>query len=136
MTTRESITVSLELAKELKEAGWPQEDSIFWWQIPSQRRFKPWVSWCRNESVDDEPATPLAAPTAEEVLRQLPVDVMIGDRENRIEMLKRQGVKEDKYYVNLRFYTEVIEFLDGSLANAAAKMYCYLAKNNLLSQQP
>ena len=31
MTTPASFTVSLDWAKKLKDAGWPQDDALFWW---------------------------------------------------------------------------------------------------------
>ncbi len=129
-TSPESIVVSLEWAKKLKKAGWPQAGG-FYYRIYikdiGHRLHYGCVYHILRKKFDE-----IAAPTAAELLQQLPVDVMIDGKEYRIEMLKRHGEKSDKYYVNLRYYRECIEFIADSLADAAAACFCYLAGHKLL----
>ncbi len=130
--TPESITVSLEWAKKLKEAGWPQdEQTVNHWrrkgEIYSVGGF---TTWC------------LAAPTAEEILRRLPdyigteyVLVTVRDHpENKWSVnyirISEKGVN---YHPDHEFRARPCD--GDSLANAAAAMWCYLAENKLLPKQ-
>src|SRR5436853_114831 len=82
MSNAESIVVSLENAKRLKEAGWPQDDSqmFFWYRTTfndPQQMFKLigghdlTVNSASINFMKDEYDQWFAAPSAEEVLRRL-----------------------------------------------------------------
>lgn len=127
-----NITVSLEKAKNLKEAGWmePTEfvghieevnidgDCDF---IITHRGAK--GVW-RNKGESE-----LWFPTAEEILRELPQ--IISDKYMTIF---KDG---DSWLVE---YNTIPQSPDSfykdadTLANAAASMYCYLSDNNLLNE--
>lgn len=138
-------TVSIERARALKEAGWKQNDCSHYWVeivVPRLKREEPSREWKlltqreSNEALFKFTEQKIAAPTAEEVLRELPVDVIIDGYEYRIEMLKRHGVSNDKYYVNYRYYTKVYEFMEDTLADATTSAWIYLKENNLLPTKP
>lgn len=127
--TPESITVSLEWAKKLKEVGYPQGECTFWWQN----------SYCPIENAYVDNVVPfetrknefgvkyIAAPTAEQILRRLPC--VPSDFPLTIARYSTGGYYID-YSPENSDKQQVIEA--DTLANAAAAMYCYLAENNLL----
>lgn len=114
----ESIVVSLEWAKKLKEAGWPQDhgENVMYWR--KKRDDFVLGGWC---------VYALAAPTAEEILRRLP-DTL----ENRLhEPLQIFRMMPNS--VGWRMMYGLSHSADGdTLANAAAKMFVFLAKQKLL----
>jgi len=126
----ESIVVSLELAKELKEAGWPQNESVFCVDTKgglgvvlrdATQMGESQVIW--NERF-------IAAPTAEEFLRNLPDkiadDVMTGTK----SLLQIQAREKRKgWHI---FYFDDSGAMGSTLANAAAIMWLHLKCNNLL----
>lgn len=131
-SSAESIVVSLELAKQLKKAGYPQKFSVgnFGYCVHTCTGIHGWTDWSAGEKglydgsgeygIDDDTNYFIVAPSAEEILRRLPFGYW------HIEQEKNGGA--DFVVVdNLtnRFYGE-------TLADAAARCYCYLAENNLL----
>lgn len=130
----ESITVYLETAKKLKEAGWSQTKCEFYWidlYIDDKKLMckhcleKPFGSY-------DEIA---AAPTAEEILRELPKMLEIDNEWYHISIRSDSTVKDHWYISYLTLEKEKEKcFQQGSngLANAAAEMWIYLKTNNLL----
>ena len=123
----EDIVVSLENAKRLKEAGWPQDESIFRWKNRGS-----WEIALKRQS-SNKAGTFIAAPTAEEILRMLPDwifckknsmggggDWCIGDMQSHVctplayKEMKKSMIESD------------------TLSNAAAAMWCYLSNNQLL----
>lgn len=128
----ESICVSLEWAKKLKEASWPQDSLWFWVHhyIPNENRGMTWEIFERDE--DDRVNEHCAAPTAEEILRRLPSKI---EKAKAVSVLEIQSLHTGGfavYYANVHDKEISIRPCDGSLANAAAAMYCYLSENNLL----
>lgn len=132
MIVTDSICVSLEMAKKLAKAGWPQLDSLFIVMDDGEIRYR--AIQLTDES-GNMTGTCFAAPTAEEILRNMP------------EIIKQQdGLKEFIYFQNVyrsrgnfcvAYYTlrdmeQVVDLEDESLANAAASCWCYLKENNLL----
>lgn len=161
MTSSGSITVSLEMAKKLKEAVWEQEDSTFYWA--SGKRHAEWVCvydghcdkaitnnagygeppWTYylsdidggNEySNDDKIVEKYAAPTAEEILRNLPYSISWKDDSDNIAVLfiskfpSSYRVGYSPQWTKDAWSTPDSE----SLADAAAACWCYLKENNLL----
>lgn len=123
-------TVTLQTAKKLKEAGFPQKGD-YWWSNVLQDKFdlSSEQTWqCghgkyfhvdfENEEVN------IAAPTAEEVLELLPRK--IAQRE-WIRILR--GSHDRLWHITYGHHRKV---RDESLAEASAKMWLYLKKNNLL----
>lgn len=140
MSTPASITVSLECAKQLREAGYPQANHEFYWIHSEHGRSR--VHRTEEDSggriasrlVVSEPEILYAAPTAEEILARLPewseipetMRVEIIHSPLKPSMALREGANRDG---TIKWK---VWFEDISLANAAAAMYCYLAENNLL----
>src|SRR3990167_5893854 len=69
-----SIVVSLEMAKKLKKAGWPQDKFLFVWNGAYHPDKSEHVNWLSRKKVgkDWAEAETFTAPTAEEILRRLP----------------------------------------------------------------
>lgn len=114
MMKLEDICVSLELAKQLKDEGYPQE-SAFEYFLGSDG--KGYLSESVPERLGDEPAM-FSAPTAAEIIEKI----------SSLEILKR---KTD-YVVGLPRETNKMGFRDSSLVNSLAKMWLYLKKEGLL----
>lgn len=137
--TPESITVSLDMAKKLKKAGWPQ-DALFYW-------CKYWetLDW---EVREPEPAytrdgNQVAAPTAEEILRRLPTLIKTDGKDfwltiNKMFRDNPMGEGWQVWYTNrddvssLWLTTE--QWSNADLANASAQMWIYLKENSLLPE--
>ena len=124
------ITVDLETAEKLKEAGWGQESVfMFYGKQPycetCGRDIDPKFRLMKNLGKKTE-LEKISAPTAEEILRELPDYITYKHIEGKWEVImdvsQIPNGKKD------------IWFDDESLSNAAAKMYIYLKENNLLPQ--
>lgn len=122
-------TVILKTAKQLKANGFPQ-NSFFGWYKPMEV-WKTGVYWRAFKGS-------FAAPTAEEVLEELPKH--IGKNENYQPVLTISIFDEDKEsdlhwkvaYVENDKEGSVIQFWDNSLAEAAGKCWLYFKKEGLL----
>lgn len=125
--TLKDICVSLDLAKQLKEAGYKQ-DSLFLWEIGLDN--KPYLvkSYSANEA---DMSRLFSAPTASEIGERLPIELNSG----------RYTIERCDGYWELRFYEDAEQDLEGlydwhdeeyTEANARAKMWLYLKENNLL----
>lgn len=116
--TPESIVVSLDYAKRLKEAGWPQyRGEVFGWFEDASGDW----SVCVVESFPEDDH--IAAPTAEEILRRLPsavISFLPFEKSPWMVMVNEAGH----------------DVCETTLANAAAACYCYLAENKLLPPLP
>lgn len=145
MPPEQNVT-SLEWSKKLKEAGWPQEDSVFRWAIQKWGDYhvEPFVEYALVgemwNPITQEPHhkthTLIAAPTAEEILRRLPDCI---EPDFRIFVDRRLPSK--KWTVNYRTPIDALiprkaktmhEETSVTLANAAAAMWIYLKENSLL----
>ena len=142
MTTNQQITVSLEVAKRLAKAGWPQDECIFRWHETVTG------SVLYPEGEEPYPGTEnLASPTAEEILRRLPAHLI--DRKKNGDVVGYDlhcqklsgmeivaGANWKLWYFRVRDGIEVAPLGNFSygdtLANASASMFCFLKENNLL----
>lgn len=137
----EDIVVSLEMAKKLKDAGWPQEDHCHYWSVPYGQEMDAWVivpyvtgaGW--HTPKDDPPTFKdrslfFAAPTAEEILRRLP-----DEAEGRAF-----GMSYDSAHGSVGYAGSANDdgpiFTDTSLAHATAAMWLYLKEHSLLPTTP
>lgn len=116
------ICVSLELAKELKEAGYPQESLFYWGQLAHNGEFV-----LKNRTVflksDIRAGLPIAAPTASELGNELLGNIDEFVRENLDDLdtnLYMDWCNDEHPYYN---------------PNLLAKIWLLLAKNNLLTKQ-
>lgn len=136
----ESIVVSLEWAKKLKEAGWPQEDWVFCWSIRGRvarrgetvdvLRFRHNLGVCDSR----RPIDPIAAPTAEEILRRLPRHLpWKDDSDNTATLFVNIFPSSYRVGYSPQWTKDAWSSPDAeSLADAAAGCYCYLAEQKLL----
>lgn len=133
--------VSLDIAKELKEAGYPQE-GLWWWQRHGKRK---WDLECsvylgESEYSDDD----IVAPTVAELGEALPRDIHIPNRktndlrDRKSYFFRSEKVDEgvfckngwDVGYVG-RPYALHYEQANTE-ANARARMWLYLKKEGLI----
>lgn len=99
----EKHCVSLELAKQLKEAGWKKETE-FWWVINAN-------GWRLASSRLDFVLENIPTPLSDEILEELPI----------LDIVRKV---EDSYTI-IHIDTDYITN-DKSLPNALAKMWLYL----------
>lgn len=112
------ITVSLEMAKKLKEAGWIWDDAQFFWSTKTLES-KVWECPHRSQYSLISNQTDIAAPTAEEILRELPIG-----------SLAQMEEKERKRWTVSSPNIHGLPF--PSLADSAASHWIHLKENNLL----
>jgi hypothetical protein len=143
-----NITVSLQVARSLRDAGWEQEDSSFYWgkfdppkrrhledgtivDIPKEEAEAMSYSWYyyneENMPYADEDHNSWAAPTAEEVLRELPE--FYTPEDNKKRAMKCYPSAHGRWAVD--YEGHCTQWSD-TLANAAAEMWIYLKEHDLL----
>ncbi len=150
MTSPENIVVSLEMARRLKEAGWPQDNSCFYWLRCGDGKDDFSVSRTdvgRNSMVES-----FAAPTAEELLRRLPYKINTTTRkktsiygemfdtftlEIRVLSNRTYRIYYKNKYTNLGRDPSLGGFkaTDILLCNSLASMFIYLSTHHLLSPE-
>lgn len=135
MNNSEQITVSLEWAKKLKEAGWNQDGRggfKFGYFDYEGNPYPVLANW--DTDIDKRIAV---APTAEEILRELPMALPDEFGICSLEVRKT----EDGYMIHYfshedgksAYLTDKKSvFSDAALSDCVAKMYCHLAENKLL----
>lgn len=126
------LTVSLEIAKKLKEAGYKQDNSLFYYQgyLHSEGR----VELVTKEKLDGDYDF-IAAPTAEEFGEQLPfifVDKFpkAASNTNKKREYSLEIIKYKKYWGCT--YTGYDLQEGKTLTDALAKMWLYLKQHQLL----
>lgn len=131
MTSPQSIVVSLEWAKKLKESGWPHGGYFAWYiypDLPPDQR-EPGVPEPHEEVEKHHDKgwkvklEHYRAPTAEEILRRLPPII------NKTRVLEIMPSHPDEWRIE---YGSSHTLWEKTLANAAASMYVHLSENNLL----
>jgi len=146
----EDIVVSLELAKELKEAGYPQEDSLFYWFMVAGEGEKsrhiifndPDNGYCTNSSCNHNP---ISAPTASELGEYLknpiqPKDFPYGSHKNIYQHysgFENEGINKDCWesiIVERNIGTQLVKTAKTE-ADARAEMWLYLKQNNLINKE-
>lgn len=131
-------TVSLELAKSLKEKGYPQ-GGHFWWDFNGIEDI--WILVCEMELPSDYiQDSNFYAPTADEILDLLPDYVQFEEHSLPFKLKIHKELEEYQivYARHRRIITEKLDYQErgrcfaDSLADAAAKMWLYLKENDLL----
>lgn len=136
-------TVSLELSKELKEAGYPQNTVHHKWHeydksdefyIGEKDRLFTHAEWEEfTEEYNPSEGSFFASPTADEILDLLPKKIK-GTKRGVLHWLQVEITEENGWscqYFNPNF--GVIHFEESNtLADSCAKMYLYLRKEGLL----
>lgn len=105
-------TTSLELSKELKEAGFPQESYLSWMRVDEE-----YILGHYSKGVG------VSAPTAEEILDLLPLIAFDGG--GRLTVVK---LSNDDYEVKYGRYVE----RGATLAEASANMWLWLKAEGIL----
>ena len=133
--------VSLEIAKQLKEAGW-KEPTIHQWSDNYYGVLtfgKPAENFKGEYRIVDSPVmlddTEYPAPFATEILEELPF--IITDSENRSYLLTIERI-EGNYWIRLIAMDNAQRYfgaVDKSFTNALAKMWLYLRKEGKLNER-
>lgn len=116
--------VSLELAKKLKEAGYPQESLFYWWDIKRDRLCSelPTGDYDKNNYI--------SAPIASELLEELPR--FIGDKEALLYLTKA----DDHYisgYMTKSSYLE-IKKVGKTASESLGNLWLHLKQQGLLTK--
>lgn len=129
----EKQVVSLELAKELKELGYPQE-SLFYWHYSynptTKRKNKPYLLFYPEIKGNE---TNISAPTVAELGIALPYFLFYNNKNLRLSTIK---LRDDNWY---SFYSEenskYCEFCEteSTEADCKAKMLIHLLKEKLIT---
>jgi hypothetical protein len=131
MKTLQDICVSLDMAKKLKETGYPQEESLFHWLAKGEHVL---IKYFEYLVIQKEYANMLfAAPTTDELLERLPHCVSF---DFYFEFLKRQPYYMVSY-ISARqqknLHSEQSSIKDPT--NCLAQMWLWLKENNLLNNK-
>ena len=138
------MTTSLAMSKKLLDAGWKSKSPFFWtFSNPSRNKGpKPrWALKCsglclRNWMKAKSPTSKLeiiAAPTAEEILRELPKIILQRDEELDVAILPKTLNISPELGKWLVTYSHPFERISAdNLADAAANMWIHLKENKLL----
>ena len=126
----QDICVSLELAKELKEVGYPQESLFYWEQcVDVELACYKVAHITRGVDLGEDDEIICSAPTVTELLDELP-----RSRDTYEVVKPRQADHESSEW--RCFYKDELRLdrtqTDTKLVNALAKMYIYLKKNGLV----
>ncbi len=131
MKKLEDITTDLELSKELKEKGFPQ-DSLFYYAGGK----KEYLCLKPNQILNSD----VSALTTEEILKELPHEIkgntgLLMSNRNFQYPLQITKCFNGKYeYFDIR-YGLLHGLMEEKLCNAVGKMYKYLADKNLLGEK-
>jgi len=128
----ETQVVSLELAKELKENGYPQE-GVWWWQIYNDNSWHLKLGQCATaaEAVLNIRNQWCTAPTVAELGERLPFGIVSGKTRERYACSLHFGTPFPCGLNNRDLWTIT---RTNTEANARAKMWLYLKKNGLLKE--
>lgn len=121
--------VDLEIAKELKENGFPQK-GFFWWHCYKSSdfcRYQNSLQYRQNEQIPEDSglAIDYFAPTSDEILKELPDLLVLKYITLQLEITKQ----ENKYSVS---YEDDPLFVDKKLSNSLAKMWLVLKKEGYI----
>lgn len=137
-------TVSLELAKQLKEAGYPQEGYFFWWVNVTDKSQNPILAHFQGTQSNEDYLNEhedkyefFAAPTADEILDRLPKKITVSEMDYFLDVYHEEDVL-DEWVVAYNYIRHNLGFkshhreMEETIADAAAKMWLYLKKEKLI----
>jgi hypothetical protein len=134
------LTTSLELSKQLKEAGYPQDSGTFYYwcggkKLPGGMRHEPFLTHTTRYS-ESSAHNMIAAPTVGELGEALPQKIEVPFDGNMESVRLQITHYSDGWYVN---YVSPFESLlaqggivESRLEDAMTKMWLYLKKEGLL----
>lgn len=132
--TLQQICVSPELAKQLRDAGYPQESFFYWWvekdldkqgvnhRIPAVFEGKAELPYIEN----------IAAPTAAEIGEQLP-EIIRTDRAVNMISFRVKTFQGKKEYLTA-YHPDFDTFYADTEADSRAKMWLHLKAINLIKE--
>lgn len=145
--TPSNHTTSLELSIALKEAGWPQEESLFYWQVIKiqkdkssggsliSRSDKPTLPKYVNfklptENILEYIAAPLASELMEQIVSKSSSHTLLSLEEVGENLIAR---KNGKYLVKRNEYSETIKgHYANSMPDALAKLALHLIQEGII----
>lgn len=131
-------TVSLELSKQLKEAGYPQEGEFVY--LVDKWGLRDNAFW-RLEDLSDsdinhfdasKDCNIFSSPTADEILEIIPIPLKAGANYRPVLSRSPQTGKWEIILIHPTNGNDYKVFKGESLANAAAVMWLYLKKEGLI----
>lgn len=122
--TLTSHVVSLDLALELRDAGYPQENALFYWRSPLPHYG--YNEWSLNDCQMAHGADNVAAPLASELGEALPVECEFY-KTAKTTVAHKKGKYCCRYYGD----TNHPEYADTE-ADARARMWLHLRKASLI----
>lgn len=133
-------TVSLELSKQLKDAGYPQSVSEFNWirvdeRVELSHKDHEYLLADYKSSIEKE----CVSPTADEILDQLPNEI-VGDEGMKFDLDIWKDNDHNSWVISYwwdedtrhKSDTKIQSFEHSTLAEAVAKMWLYLKKGELI----
>lgn len=129
-----NLVPTLETCKALKEAGFPQETEFKYFRVKRSDVYEIFFQNCDCDAItqkEESHGESIAAPTAEEVLRELPHQILKGGKTyNSVIMKLYFGAYGMQYETsNHEVWDSVV---DDALCGVLAKMYLYLKEEGLI----
>lgn len=137
--TQHHVT-SLELARKLKEAGYPQEGE-FWWKHYEQSEVGELPILARDDEINDGFMEDYyAAPLCTELLEQLPEYIDLPDGSRKYPLIYKDHYGDERGQVYRAYLSDIsnpnflgeMRFENQSLPNALAEMWLWLKENSYL----
>jgi hypothetical protein len=138
---KEQYVISLEISKQLKEAGWKKETEFEWCNVGSKDA-DTWILYHHTEMHKYYPKGELFAPLATEILEELPREIILQEQGKIFELVITHTLSGYYvYYFCFRYLDDEKTMRDeglcpivpqDTLPNALAKMWLYLKKEGRL----
>lgn len=123
---------SFELSKELKEAGYPQEECLFYWIIfKNGDKSLSIFSNLGIGDVSEENYEKYASPNSAELLKELPQKVKLWGKWEYL-WISKTSIGDYSVQYQKPYYAPSISEHDENISNALAKTYIYLKDNELI----
>lgn len=128
--------VDLEIARELKENGFPQK-GYYWWHCYKGKDFcieQNTIQYRENEQIpcDSGLAIDYVAPTSDELLEHLPAECKIKGYRAYLDILCYPDFYQVRYYIVGNKFD--LNYCEPKLSNALAKMCIYLKKEGYINE--
>lgn len=125
--------VNLELSRRLKELGYPQKKSIFYWV--DHNKYGEFLTFMpKGTSLKEFEDYWYAAPTATELLEYMPISIKVFEENNYLKILKSTIGDYQVEYSRNGYAFSCLEH-EESLSNTLAKMLIYLIENGLYDEK-
>ena len=141
----EKYVVSLDLAKKLKEAGYPQKGGGWYWYSSIENAL--WRLMFLDEfdgEFNQDIETFLKAPLAEEILEELPKMIYWKPAVGNLNItgyrltIKKDTFETGCYHVGYKNIDRIVwagNFRDNKLSNALARLWLWLKENGYLEER-